>query len=426
MENEREKKNIIKNKQRAKRTYVAEILNLKLFITKPIVASDENKEEQEELKQAASTVASQKSKKKKLLSLSFFLINIIVIAVILVIQLSGNTVAPPGKIDVNGWFLLAAVGCFLCMVVMDAVRDISLVKKVSGKMRPALGYKLSTMGRYYDNITPVSQPFQIYYLNKYGVSGGASITVVMAKYIFSQLTFVVMASIFLFGNAQLSLAGANSAGTAIIYTFAWVGYGITAVLVLVVGLICLNKKIGVGLVVGVLKPFCKLFRLDYKKYLFKILRITATWQKTMREFAKSPMVWILTFLNASAQSVLSWFIPFFVYCAFVGWAPDQIFEIMTLVVMTGAASRSIPLPGGAGMNEISFTVLFASLFAGSGAAFWSLIIWRIILYYAPIAHGFAVMGYDYFIGNKRLSKYKEKWMHQHNFIRRKNAPRDLD
>ena len=47
-------------------------------------------------------------------------------------------------------------------------------------------------------------------------------------------------------------------------------------------------------------------------------------------------------------------------------------------VMIEMAASFIPIPGGSGVSELSFTALFASLFT-EGTLFWALIIWRFFL-----------------------------------------------
>ena len=68
----------------------------------------------------------------------------------------------------------------------------------------------------------------------------------------------------------------------------------------------------------------------------------------------------------------------------------------------------LPLPGGAGAAELSFTALFAMYFGG-GHLFWAMIIWRIFTYYGYILQGLIILVYDYFLGNKRYQWEEKKW-----------------
>ena len=101
-------------------------------------------------------------------------------------------------------------------------------------------------------------------------------------------------------------------------------------------------------------------------------------------------------------------IPYFIFCAFEGWQPAMWSHILTLAVMVDLAACFMPLPGGTGVAELSFVALFSSLFS-TGNVFWALIIWRVASYYIYIIQGLLLLLYDAIIGNKRLSKNKEKW-----------------
>ena len=83
--------------------------------------------------------------------------------------------------------------------------------------------------------------------------------------------------------------------------------------------------------------------------------------------------------------------------------------IIGFAVIVDLTSAFNPIPMGAGTADISFAVLYGSLFSVPGAAIWALIIWRVLAYYIYIIQGLVLVNYDYFIGNKRLEKYKDYW-----------------
>jgi len=169
-------------------------------------------------------------------------------------------------------------------------------------------------------------------------------------------------------------------------------------------------------VAGVLKLISKIhfgkFRLikDYKKTFVKVMRTVNVWQSTTRKYSKS--FWVV-FVNIVASVVfffVNYSMPFFIYCAFEGWQPDMWSTIITFAVMVDLTSAFNPIPMGTGTADLSFTVLYGSLFSVPGASIWALIIWRILCNYIYIIQGLVIVNYDYFIGNKRLEKNKELWM----------------
>ena len=80
-----------------------------------------------------------------------------------------------------------------------------------------------------------------------------------------------------------------------------------------------------------------------------------------------------------------------------------------MAVMVDLTSAFNPIPMGVGTADLSFTVLYGSLFS-TGAGVWALLIFRFFAYYIHLIHGFGILTYDYLIGDKRLQKYKDFWM----------------
>jgi uncharacterized protein (TIRG00374 family) len=354
-------------------------------------------------------------KKKRIQNLIFFLVNIAVLGIILAVQLSEGNVDDPTEMHANWWFLLAAFGMFCLGMIFEQLRYMVLTYKAIGIPRPHISYKVAVVGKYYDVLTPFAvggQPFQIFYLQKYGIPGGSAISIIASKYIFSQLSYFLLATVFLFVNLDTTILGVDGALQGVIYTSAWVGYSIIFLLIAVVVLVSMSKKIGMGLVLGCIKLFCKMFRRDHKKMVTSTVRTVTTWQTTMRAYSKSPFVLSTNMFLSIAHVVAMWMIPFFIYCAFEGWDPNMIITIFALIVMTELAASIMPLPGGTGMSEVSFMALFGALFviSGGGAVFWAMLIWKLLSYYSYIIQGFLLLTYDFIVGNKRLSKYKAYWM----------------
>ena len=92
----------------------------------------------------------------------------------------------------------------------------------------------------------------------------------------------------------------------------------------------------------------------------------------------------------------------------MGWNAAVWIEVIVLAIIIDMTASFIPLPGGTGVSDLSFLAVFSSLFTVK-MTFWALLLWRVFTYYIFIAHGLVLVGYDFFIGNKRLAKNKEKW-----------------
>jgi len=373
------------------------------------------------------TTSANRTKKKKNLSFLYYILNIVVIAIVLSVQLSkeGNPLESLSAIlNINWLFILAAFSTFAVGMLLDQIRYAVLIHKATGVFRFCLAYKVAALGRYYDTITPLGtggQPFQVLYTNKYGIKAGEGISIAMGKYIFYQIVYFILVSFFIFkalsvGSFGVTISENVNVGEGLVSTFMWVGYAILAVVITGVLLISLNKRVGSGLVVGVLKLLSKIhigkFRIikDYKKSFVKVMRTVNVWQVTTRKYSKSFFVIFINLLCSGLFFFVNYSMPFFVFCAFEGWQPDLWITIITFAVMVDLTSAFNPIPMGTGTADLSFTVLYGSLFSVTGAAIWALIIWRVLCYYIYIIQGLVIVNYDYFIGNKRLEKNKEFWM----------------
>ena len=354
-----------------------------------------------------------KTKKKKLLSLLFFLLNVGIIAGVLWWQISQDGKGFESLLnikEVNWWYILAAVGCFSIGLLIDQIRYCFLLYKGTGLIRPCMTSKLAIIGRHYDIITPLGsggQPFEIYYLNKYGTKAGEAISITMGKYIFHQIAYFIFITVVLFSNLHVSETGSIFGG--VLVTMSWVGYAIIAVVIFGITLISLNRRLGAGLVIGVLKLLHKMKIVkNYNSAFRKVMKTVNEWQTTMKVYKKSVFTWTFCLIISACYFAVIYSIPYFVYCAFMGPNPDLWLTMVTAAIMIDLASVYNPLPVSAGTSELSFSALFATFFDGN--VFWPLFIWKFIYTYLYMVVGLVVITYDFSIGNRRLEKYKEKWL----------------
>ncbi|NCB48115.1 MAG: flippase-like domain-containing protein [Clostridia bacterium] len=369
-------------------------------------------------------------KRKKWLNFIYFALNLFVIAIVLVIQLSGEQnpfESLTAIFDINWWFILAAVGTVFVGIFCDQIRFTSLLHGTTGVFRSNLGFKLGIVGKYYDVITPLStggQPFQVLYANKYGIKAGAGISVTMAKYIFAQIVYFIFATYFMFSNfVTTNVNPTETVATGLATTLSWVGYGVMAAVILTVTFVSLNRRAGAGIVVGSLKLLSKIkigkFKIikDYNKSFKNVINTVNIWHKTTKKYSKSFGIIIINIFVSIIYFLSTYSMPFFIYCAFAGWHPEMWMKIISIAIMVDLSSAFNPIPMGTGTADLSFTAFFAVLFVnsglGAGPQVWALIIWRFLFYYIHILNGFLVLTYDYFIGNKRLEKNKEIWLHNH-------------
>ena len=143
---------------------------------------------------------------------------------------------------------------------------------------------------------------------------------------------------------------------------------------------------------------------NYEKQYQRVSNYVEDYQNIMRAYVKNKKDFIVMFLCMAARIVLIYSLPFFIYCTFNGYAPELYWLFMVMGVLIDLASSFIPLPGGTGMNEVSYVAMFAPYFA-DGALIWAMLLWRFFTYYLYLILGFGMITYDVAYGNR-----KYRWM----------------
>lgn len=371
-------------------------------------------EENEKMDEAEQAVKKQSSKKKKIINLLFFILNLGIVAGLFVYNLLSDTkmtsIKELFKSKINWGIFCLAIFVVMLNMFIDSAKCWLLIWKTTGKSRPALSYKTCALGRHYDAVTPMStggQPFQVYYLNKRGIPAGKAVSIPLGQYVSYIMTYSIFTLIIMISSFFLS-SNTSNVGSTIVSAGSWVGFALNFALVLVVSLVSINRKIGTGLITGVLKLLKKMHLIkDYEQTYNKTMNVVDDYQKTMVSYTKSKSTFFFMILLSVGIMVTKYSIPYIIYAMFNGFNPAIFTDIFIKTVMIDLASGFIPLPGGSGVAELSFTAFFSSLMGSD--IFWAMLIWRIFTYYGNMLRGIVVLTYDYAFGNKKHEWMQKKW-----------------
>lgn len=297
-------------------------------------------------------------------------------------------------------FLFIAIACYLATITFNTFKYVFLIKHNTGKFRLWFSFKLASIGKYYDLITPLGsggQPFEIYYMKKNGYSSDTAAATPLTKYMIWQFSFFFLCLIILIMHSQEYI------NSPIVLISAWVGLAVVLLIFLFVFFMSITNKFGAFIVVGILKILHKLkFIKNYRVTLFKVLRFVKSYQYSIKRFAKEPWL-ILSEIVITILSIISnALIAFFIYVAFSNTVEVSWWDITCKICICELASCFIPLPGGSGAQELSFNALMGSLFP-TGTFFWAVLIWRFLTYYIHLIQGGFVL-----IGEVISSKIKQK------------------
>lgn len=366
---------------------------------KPQEEDERVSDQRKKLDEVEQSVSKQSSKKSKITNIIFFIINIVIVAGILVYQFL-NEDMPEGGLTIDITYLLVCIVIFGLVLVFDTLSISYLLKVSCGKWSLGLGYKVAEIGRYYDSVTPMAtggQPFQITYLKKRGTPLHTSLSIPLAKYEFQQMAWVVMSLVCLIISFTTKGYGTFVGITSIL------GFVLSAIVLFVTVFLSVCKTIGKKIVVKVLKLLYKMRIIkNYDKQYEKITKYISDFQDVMKQYAKSPKDFISMFLISIAKLIVNYSIPFFIVKIFIPSLPGS--EYITLFVMSllvDLSSSFFPLPGGTGMNEISFTAAFGTVIQNSGVLVWVLLVWRLFSYYIYLIQGMFILSYDMAYGNRK-------------------------
>lgn len=362
-------------------------------------------------------IESQKPKKKKkslITNLIFFALNITVMAVIINTFLKdANGLSVKDLIAQQGnkllWLLLG-LGLFCVMFFADTMMFFCLIKKSTGKRRIFTSYKVSTVGKYFDAITPFSvggQPSQILNLTRAGVSPGIATSIPIIKLIIYNLvyTFVILCFL-IFGVPFIPITSSLQNLLFILFKiFAYIGLIFTALTSVLFILIGSGKIVGRTMVRWICRLGYKLHIVkDYRKSYNKFMSTVLEYQSSIK-YLKQNKGTLFACIFFGLVEALSYFaIPFAVVMALTPANVTGALETFTLLlicmtkfIVCQMAAVVIPLPGGTGMMELSFMFLFSGttlLGVEQANVVLGLLFWRFLTYYFTIVQGFIVSTVD--------------------------------
>ncbi len=363
------------------------------------------------LSDSTEKVMENRSSKGKIFNICCFALSVIILVVTLLYQSNKFGVHDINKSLFDGIrvrYLFYIMGAFLLIMLFDSLKTHVLLYKSTKIHRPFLSYKSTAICRYYDCVTPFSfggQPFQVFYLNSRGVKAGIASSVPLAKYMFSQVAFCIISLVMLcIGHSYYG----SSSG--VVITFSIISLILCFLFLFGIMFISMSKKLAPRIFMGIINFLGKIKLVKNPRVTFtKTMRTMLEYQRSIKFYIKSFWTTFIITILSVGMIVLKGCIPYFIYLLLTpGQAEATFIVIFSKFIICELATMFIPLPGGSGMAEISFTALFASLFTGGneGFLFWAVLVYRISSYYIYLFQGVVISLYDICVGDKRNEKFK--------------------
>jgi len=378
-----------------------------------VEATDANNEEifeeeviKDKLERVAKATTPKKKQKSAITSLLLLILNIV-----LVYSLASNLIK--GSSDASFSNLLSAQGSrlnyiwwclflFVLVIIADSLLIAVILKTTTKKFRLGLSYKASSLGKYYEAITPFNvggQPAQILCLSRNKVSPGIATSVPIIRVVLVNFVTILL-SVFLFMIHIPNITGGNGFIDILIgllEILAYIGIILNVLFFVAIFIIANSKVVGRSLARGMVRVGyrLKIFK-DYRVAYKKIITQVTEYRNSIDYLKKHPLTLIVSVLLVLIEVLALASIPFFVSLAltsieFTSFATMFDFWVECLIkyYICYYASTYIPLPGGTGMMEIAFVILFSSVIGPNFVA-WGFLIWRFASYYSNIIQGFII------------------------------------
>ena len=286
--------------------------------------------------------------------------------------------------QVNYNWVIAGLICLIIYWICEAITLHVPLKRMYKSQNFGNSVKVSMIGQLFNNITPFSsggQPMQAYELTKTGKRVSDSLSVLMLKFIVTQIALVATTVIIVFAEFDFFKM--------LMHDYLWVailGFGVNIVAIIVAIIAGINKK----LITSIVNPIIKLLG---KIHIFKQPdKVIDNFDKSMDNFSgqfkvmKSEKLMVLKmFVVAVIQSMSYYSITYMVYKAF-GNSEITFLQIIPAQAFLLLIMTFVPTPGSGLGAEGGFYLLFNSIFK-KGTINMSILFWRIYTFYLPIIVG---------------------------------------
>ena len=297
------------------------------------------------------------------------------------------------------WWLLVGFIAYAIFIFIQVCEYKLLISNLSGldnKRAWKVSYDVTLIGRYYDNLTPLSvggEPMQIVALSKEKVSPAVATGIPVIKMLVNTIISAVLAMLFfIFGLPYIKeITALNQLLLFLLEILGVIGVIITFCSALFMFMLSTGTLFTRSFISGILRFLYKIKIVkNYRSTYKKVLNQVAEYKFSMKYLMSHKKVFFKLFFMCLLDNVVYSLFPCFVILAFVDkLAISPIYFVLICMIkyhLSTMASCFIPLPGGTGLMEISFIILFGSE-VGQNIV-WALLAWRFLSYYLILIHGF--------------------------------------
>ncbi len=284
--------------------------------------------------------------------------------------------------NINTKYIFIAILFIFMFWFLEALMIYKLIVKFTGHKETLktfwLAVKVTLIGQYYSNITPLAtggQPVQLYVLKDDDISLSNGTAILICKFLFFQIGVTFYSLLLAIYKLKLLIAYDNNASVFIV-----AGLILNMIMLSAIISIAFNKQT-LFKISKVLFSFLYKIHLikDTDKMMKKTEKFVSEYKESINKLKEDYFFTMKLFLITFIQLTVFFSITYFVYKSF-NLSNSSIIDIICLQSFLYMAVSFIPTPGTAGASEIGFVLLLGHLFPAQIIST-ALLLWRGINFY---------------------------------------------
>lgn len=281
-------------------------------------------------------------------------------------------------------WVIIGFGCLIVYWGIETLIQYLLVEKMYKGNSLWNSFKVVMTGHFFNAVTPFAsggQPMQAFLMMKQGVPLGTSASVLFSKFIIYQLILTLYSTLVLLLELKFFVHRVKGVIYLALLGFT-VNLGVVIVLIMAAFMQERVKRIGFWAI-------DKLHKFNFLKspavYKRKLIIQIDLFNQNIDVIKKNIGLLFSVGLLTAGQLTAYFLIPYTVYRA-LGLNGTQVFLMISAAAFIVMFASFIPIPGGTGVAEGSFFLLFQMFFPQSILPI-AVLFWRVITFYVPLCVG---------------------------------------
>ncbi len=315
-----------------------------------------------------------------------FNITIVVLTVVLVLYFvfsdGGFIDLINSGLQISTVWIIMAIFVHMLNIFIDSAIIYLFIKQTTPKVKFYSAFVASMVGQFFCAVTPSAsggQPMQILTMSRMGIKGANATSALIQKFLVWQFTLTAYGIVAVCARFGFFSRTLNPA----MWVFAIIGFlaQVMMIVILLLASFCKNLTIKIG---NSLFDFLGKIRLmknieEKKENLYTQL---AAFHESNKELNKNKSLLVKIYVLTAVQMTAYFLVPYCIAMSFN--IRCDIFDMLCAQSFVSMVSSLVPLPGGSGAAEYSFSAFFASYFTPETMKS-AILLWRTITYYGTIA-----------------------------------------